>query len=250
MIMNKLKYLMTTVLALTVEGTVSCSARGKVYLVAVGIADYPGDKNNLRFTVNDAKDVAWLFGKSKDTETVLLTDKDATAENIRQKASELYRRADSEDRVIFFFSGHGYRGGFNAYDGKLGYDDVKHAMALGKAKCRMLLADACYAGKIRTAKRNGNMSGDNDDKHLYFLSCRSSEKSMEAAGAGRGVFTMVLVKGLRGGADSDGNRIITAQELFTFVSSNVAKLTKDKQHPVMWGKFDKDMPVISWTGKH
>ena len=65
MIMNKLKYLMTTVLALTVEGTVSCSARGKVYLVAVGIADYPGDKNNLRFTVNDAKDVAWLFGKSK-----------------------------------------------------------------------------------------------------------------------------------------------------------------------------------------
>lgn len=246
---KRIRLIITAVLTTTFVGTVSCSARGKVFLVAVGIADYPGKKNDLNFTINDAKDLAWLFGKGKSTRTVLITDRQATVKNVCQTASEMYRQADEGDRVVFFFSGHGTPGGFVAYDGTISYDEVRRTMAQGKARCRILLADACYAGKIRKAKTDAN-SNSEDAQHMYFLSCRSTEKSLEAPGAKRGFFTMALIKGLRGGADFDGNRIVTAGELFTFVSRHVAKLTKDRQHPVMWGKFDKDMPVISWTGKN
>jgi uncharacterized caspase-like protein len=62
-----------------------------------------------------------------------------------------------------------------------------------------------------------------------------------------GVFTTYLLRGLRGGADSDGDRKITAKELFKFVSHDVKERSKDKQHPVMWGKFDDDYVLMDWN---
>ena len=60
------------------------------------------------------------------------------------------------------------------------------------------------------------------------------------------IFTSCLERGLRGGADKNRDRIITARELFEFVSEGVKTITKDRQHPVMWGKFDHSMPVMVW----
>jgi uncharacterized caspase-like protein len=60
------------------------------------------------------------------------------------------------------------------------------------------------------------------------------------------VFTTYLVRGLRGGADANNNRIITARELFNFVSNGVIKVTRKGQHPVMWGKFDSNMSILKW----
>ena len=61
-----------------------------------------------------------------------------------------------------------------------------------------------------------------------------------------GFFTTYLQKGLRGGADADKDRVITAKEIFDYVHTNVVELSKGKQHPVMWGKFSDDMPVMNW----
>ena len=48
------------------------------------------------------------------------------------------------------------------------------------------------------------------------------------------------------GADTDRNRILTANELYTYVHEGVVKASGNHQHPVMWGKFDGFMPVIKW----
>ena len=61
-----------------------------------------------------------------------------------------------------------------------------------------------------------------------------------------GYFTTYLQRGLRGGADANRDRIITAKELFNYVHAGVVKLSNNKQHPVMWGKFSDDMPVMIW----
>jgi uncharacterized caspase-like protein len=61
-----------------------------------------------------------------------------------------------------------------------------------------------------------------------------------------GVFTTYLLGGLRGKADVDSNRKITAKELFNYVSKNVSDKTNGKQHPVMWGRFRDDMVVMEW----
>jgi uncharacterized caspase-like protein len=61
-----------------------------------------------------------------------------------------------------------------------------------------------------------------------------------------GFFTYALQHGLRGGADKNRDRIITAKELFDYVSEKVKKNSGNRQHPVMWGKFSDDMPVMKW----
>ena len=47
-------------------------------------------------------------------------------------------------------------------------------------------------------------------------------------------------------ADTDKDRVITAKEINNFVHQGVVEASGNRQHPVMWGKFDGNMPVIKW----
>ena len=62
-------------------------------------------------------------------------------------------------------------------------------------------------------------------------------------------FTQYLIKGLKGAADTDSDRIITAKEIFTYVSAKVSEQTRKKQNPVMWGKFNDNMHILNWNPK-
>ena len=111
----------------------------------------------------------------------------------------------------------------------------------------MSVADAPCARKIRT-KNNGQSSVSAAKKAnvMLFLSSRGNETSLEKPGMKNGFFTTYLVKGLRGGADKNRDRTITAKELFNYVHSGVIQLSGNRQHPVMWGKFANNMPVMKW----
>ena len=81
---------------------------------------------------------------------------------------------------------------------------------------------------------------------MLFLSSRGNETSIERRDMKNGFFTSCLQKGLRGGADTNKDRTITTKELFNYVSNGVRRLSDDKQHPVMWGKFSDNMAVLKW----
>lgn len=227
--------------------TIFFVTEAKVYVVSVGIADYPGTKNDLRLAANDAKVIHDLFKKNSDASTVLLTNSEATRENIITTMTNLYAHATQNDMVLLFFSGHGYPGGFVAYNGRLPYSDVRKAMANGRSKHKLIFADACYSGKIRNKKSSYNEDSEAKKADvLLFLSSRGNEKSYERKGWENGIFTTFLDKGLRGYADSNRDRIITALELFRYVNSNVKNSVNGKQHPVMWGKFPDNLPIMKW----
>jgi uncharacterized caspase-like protein len=61
-----------------------------------------------------------------------------------------------------------------------------------------------------------------------------------------GAFTFFLIAGLKGGADANRDRMITAKELYDFVRPQVEEQTGGKQIPVMWGKFEDDMVIMNW----
>jgi hypothetical protein len=61
-----------------------------------------------------------------------------------------------------------------------------------------------------------------------------------------GIFTTCLLRSLKGGADVNRDRTITAKELYTAVSKGVKVMSLNQQHPVMWGNFDDAMPVMVW----
>lgn len=222
-------------------------AEAKIYLVAVGVSDYPGTANDLTLPANDAKTTAWLYSKNTKVKYSLLLNEQATQKRIKAAMKKVYGEAKANDIVVFFFSGHGYPGGFVAYDGMLDYSVVRDGMANNKCKNKMIFADACFAGKIRT-NNNGHSSVSAAKKAnvMLFLSSRGNETSLEKPGMKNGFFTTYLVKGLRGGADKNRDRTITAKELFNYVHSGVIQLSGNRQHPVMWGKFANNMPVMKW----
>lgn len=220
----------------------------KVFLVSVGITDYPGTSMDLTLPAKDAQKISWIYRKNSNVQCRQLLNSDATKKNIIAAMDNLFSKAAANDIVVLFYSGHGYPGGFCAYDGNLNYNAIRKAMARSKCKNKMIFADACFSGKIRTggSSSQSEIAAAKKANVMLFLSSRSNETSLENRRMENGFFTTYLEKGLRGAADTNKNRIITAKELFKYVHKNVVKLSKGKQHPVMWGKFSDNMPVISW----
>lgn len=239
-----MKNLILTLLLLL---SVTISTEAKVYLVSVGIADYPGTVNDLNLCAKDALTMKSLYDKNTANSAIVLTNNQATLSNVTAAMERVYSMAGQNDIVVFFFSGHGTPGNFVCYDGMLQYETIRKAMARSRSKHRMVFADACFSGKMRnTKKRTHSASNYSNLELMLFLSSRSGEKSIEKANMANGIFTAYLERGLRGGADSNRDRTITAKELFNFVSKGVQKESMNKQHPVMWGKFSNNMPVMSW----
>jgi len=216
----------------------------KTYVVSIGIADYPGTKSDLRLSDDDAITIKRLYEKNGGAEVEVLTNQQATLQNVVFALQNLYAKATSDDTVVLFFSGHGVPGGFICYDGLLKYATIVKAMDNSDAGCKMVFADACFAGKAR--KGNGGFQHSSSSDIMFFLSSRTAEKSLEKRNWKNSLFTAYLERGLRGGADVNRDRQITAKELFDFVSKGVAQKSKGKQHPVMWGKFNNDMAIMSW----
>ena len=240
-----MKFLKTTLIFLlfTLFGCKSHSQQ--VYVLAVGVSDYPGTRNDLRLPTNDATAIIDLYKNNCDAKTKLLLNEDATNIAIRNAAKSLYKNAGPEDIVVFYFSGHGQPSGFNAYDKPLDYATIKEIFANCQSKHKMIFADACFSGKLRETKGK-SASTPHDIDIMLFLSSRHNESSIERPQMENGFFTACLLKCLKGGADLDRNRIITAKELYQEVSRGVKTLSNDQQHPVMWGNFDHDMTIMKW----
>ena len=220
-------------------------AESKVYLVSVGISDYKGVDMDLRLSADDAKTMTWLYSKNTELQYVQLLNEKATIGAISSAMNKVFSNAGQNDIVVFFYSGHGYPGGFAVYDGKLSYSVIRKAMAKSKCRNKMIFADACFSGKLRDAK-DKSTSSTKDIDVMLFLSSRHNEASIERPQMVNGFFTACLLKCLKGGADIDRNRIITAKELYQEVSRGVKTLSNDQQHPVMWGNFDHDMTIMKW----
>lgn len=224
----------------------------KVYLVSVGVNDYshfPGGCNNLSLSLKDARAVAQLYGKNTATEYSLLTDANATRAKIKGAIKQVLGKAGENDIVVFYFSGHGYPGGFCAYDGKLNYSDIRSALSTSRCKNKMMFIDSCHSGAMRQGRGQSNQTAVNQAKKanvMLFLSSRDSEVSRENSQLQNGLFTAYLLKGLKGGADANRDRVITARELYDYVHTKVINKSQDTQHPVMWGKFRNSMPVMQW----
>lgn len=217
--------------------------QAKTYLVCVGIADYPGTENDLRISDNDAKTIAKVFSVAEHATISLLLNEQATQSALLSTMHTLFLNANSEDLVMLYFSGHGTPGALVCHDGLLTYQHIFKMLKGCKANRKIIIADACYAGKMRTtSQQNANYNSQNV---MLFLSSRTNETSQETQYK-NSLFTIFLERGLRGGADKNRDRQITARELYDFVHSGVVEASDNKQHPVMWGKFDNNMTIIKW----
>ena len=226
------------------------------YAVIVGVNDYPGSSNDLRNCVNDARDFKNLLYEDGVSSSNIryMTNSSATRQGIID-AMSIFSSADYNDKIYFFFSGHGCEYGFcpvdmDDYYSVLHFSNVKSAFSESDAACKICIADACHSGSIRdkSTKNSSSNTGSNklsDDTQIaVFMSSRDDQTSMDGGGViGNGLFTGYVVKGLNGYADDNNDGYVTITELYVYVRENVTYAEPD-QVPVLFGKFNKNMVVM------
>lgn len=251
---KKVTQIIFLIALVVVCGCKSSTDEPKTYVVTVGISDYLKIPD-LRLPEKDAEAVRNLFNNRKAIVKHLIGE-NANKVNIKKALSDICSKAKKHDRIIFYFSGHGYPGGFCPYDMNeknmetgLKYEEIFTIFKQSKADFKMIIADACYSGSIRLSSKEQSQESQKrltNTNVITFLSSRSNEFSIESPFMPNGIFTTSLVRGLKGGADINRDKQITAKELFDFVSKGVKEKSKDKQHPVMWGKFNNEVVIIDW----
>lgn len=224
------------------------------YALCVGLNDYPYEVANyrpskLRVSVNDAKVMKQVFAATGFS-TSLLTDSAATCKAVLRAMKYRFCTAKSNDVIIFYFSGHGTEKGLLCYDGLLTNSAIAEEMGKCKAKTKMIVADACFSGIMRN-DTVWRQAFSNAEDVVLFLSSRANEVSRETWYS-NSLFTMYLERGLRGGADANRDQIITLRELYDFVHNGVINDDRfgSTHHPVMWGCFDGNSPVVNWQDKN
>lgn len=223
-------------------------AKGKTYVVAVSV-----DNQGTLFGVPaaNAKSLARFFKDEQGAEVFLLLEKNATYNNIRRVMRNMFGKARKEDAIVFIYSGHGYittswaAGGVSTWDksaGGLGYDEIQAIMKSSKASRKMAFVNACYAGGF-TFKKNQNATRPKA-KADVMIYC-SSYGDKESLTSSNGIdFIYYVTKGLKGEADANGDKKVTARELFNY--TNPKLIDCFGIHPLMWGKF-RDNMVLSFV---
>lgn len=237
------------------------SAKVKIWAVVIGVARYQ-HMPVLKYTDDDAYHT-YAFLKSPeggalpDNQIKVLIDEDATRGNILRTMRNVFLRADENDVVILYFSGHGLPGSFlpvdfDGFNNKVGHEDVKAIFKESKAKHKLCLADACHSGTL-TAMRGAPLENTLQKYYSAFdnstggtallMSSKGEEYSLEDQGLRQGIFSHYLIRGLKGEADKNKNKIVTIQELYDFVFKKVRNYTGNAQSPTLTGVYDSRMPV-------
>jgi hypothetical protein len=239
------------------------SSNVRIWAVVVGVADY-NHMPKLKYTDNDAYEYAAFLksvegGGLPDNQVKVLVDEEATRNNVLISLQTMFKKADANDMVIMYFSGHGLEGCFLPYDydgmsNKLMHSEVLQIFQQSKAKYKVCLGDACHSGTLTNTLAAKSPARVTLDRYYaafeestggiaLLMSSKGEEVSLEDSGLRRGVFSHYLIKGLKGDADVDGNKIVTINELYDHVYSNVRSYTQRQQTPVITGAYDPQMPV-------
>ena len=208
------------------------NVQARIFVLATGVSNYGDEDINLSQTTKDAKRFkAVMVTQTKDI--TLLTSSNVTRANLLEKLRAICNRAQKDDRVIFFFSGHGMPGAICGYDASITYDEIINVLSSSEAGEKICFIDACHAGSVakKTSEYDWVKSIKSARNQAFFVSCRADEYSVESTFLGAGYFTQALLKGLRGKSDKDNDRNITIIELFRYIYGDVLKRSNQEQHP-------------------
>jgi len=233
-----------------------------VYALVVGVATYQ-HMPSLKYTDDDAYHL-YAFLKSPEGGAVphenikVLVDDMATKNNILMSMDQLFAKADENDVVMLYMSGHGLEGSFipsdfDGFSNQISYNEINKILDKSKAKHKLCIADACHSGSLVASRGNNYTPAINNYYNILenlekggtamLLSSSAKELSLEYSGLRQGVFTHFLMKGLGGLADRDKNKVVTISELYAYMYNEVRSYTQNKQSPILTGSYNRSMPV-------
>lgn len=232
------------------------------YAVCIGINDYKNYRN-LKFAESDAITIKDKFIKRGFKEVKLLLGSEATRENILESLIWLKNVSRKNDRIIFYYAGHGKiekgtRGSISyiiPYDtsqenytiNAISIDTIKNQSKLLEAKHILYLFDSCYSGTdIMNTRNDNSFIAEMTKNSVVFMICGGTAEEETIETVDHGLFTKYILKGIDGKADYDKNRIITGSELGLYSKRWVSVKAKNfnKVQTPQYGRFSGDGEIV------
>ncbi len=238
-------------------------SKGRTFVLIVGCNEYADKKiPNLRFAETDARAVFSFYATdarsptSRDRVRVLLGKK-ATRQGVLKAIRQhlIQKATQPTDTAVLYFAGHGFGDAEETYlacsDTKLDslmesaitQNALQAYWSRIRAGTKLLLTDACHSGGLAglrgpggVARRAMPANPEEGSVSVVIAAAGANEVSAEDEEVGQGIFTTVLLNGLRGNADADRNGKITLGELKRFLVETVpsrAREVNGNQTPVV-----------------
>jgi hypothetical protein len=250
---------------------------GITYALLIGVESYheTNDFPNVDYAKRDVegvRDALKLLQYDEEDFFVLLNEK-ATKTTILQKVKKVTERCLENDRIIFYFAGHGfYEGGRNLLapvdavktekgETCISIDDILEFCKRSRSQRIILFLDCCHSGLEGGADIRGGTDSFMADELIYqfsreqycvgFASCKSNEKSISHSTIQHGVWSYFLINALSGEAAKVYQRgLLFSDELQTYLNKETSQFVKmntvDKldQTPIKFGS-ETDKFVIA-----
>ncbi|TJV38703.1 MAG: hypothetical protein E5Y02_28555 [Mesorhizobium sp.] len=239
----------------------------------------------LKTPIGDAADLARVLHDSHGFDTEIVTDANATFDKLTELLASLPDRIGSNDRVLFYFAGHGIA--LSSDEGPKGYilpqdadrdltDRYLSMVDLNKAlsalPCRHMLVilDCCFAGAFRWAATRDIVIAPGDlrqERYQWFIegaawqaiaSAAHDQKAMDVASeqplglrvqnAEHSPFAGALIKGLEGAADL--HRADQDKGDGVITATELFLYLEDKLMPVAGGGRPRQDPILWPLQKH
>lgn len=185
------------------------------------------------------------IGGVPNSNSILLIDptKDDVDNALNAITDAIARNSNASRRseFIFYYSGHSSETalllGKTTYD----YTKLKESISKVPSDVHVVILDSCYSGNfIRTKGGSRQKPFLVDDStvvkgHAYLSSSSTQETSQESDEIGSSFFTNAVLTGLRGAADTSGDKKVTLNELYSYAFNETLSKTEDSasgpQHP-------------------
>ena len=240
-----------------VRKSLSVQNFSKTVAIVIAIENY-ANKDHIK-KVKYAERDALLFKDTLinrmgvDEENIyLFLNEDALKSSLQYNFQGLFHELSSEDRLVFYYVGHGFHNGITNYLST--FDMHPHHVdttaislrevlldPLSKSKCKsaMIFIDACAQSFEDENRRNALSDIDSDEiklllsEHNYlasYFSCQPGQSSYSCDDLEQGVWTYHLsqaIKGEESEAITSGN-YVTDRSLSDYLARSVTSYVKDK----------------------
>ena len=203
----------------------------------------------LKWSDNDAVAMAELLESNGDGSPnfdILSILDSCSNDDLLDNIKDLFY--DDADIALLYYSGHGAEtdGGYlcTTDDNGVKMTDILNVVNSSKCKNKVIILDCCFAGKL------GESILENDNSVLgqgvtIMAASQSWQASKESSLIQHGVFTDLLIQGLKGGAaDISGN--VTPASLYSFVDQSLGAW---QQRPVFKTNISQFLPIRTIQAK-
>jgi hypothetical protein len=228
----------------------------KLYILAVGVSDYADPNLRLGFAAKDASDFAAAMKRQRgvlyrDVVERVLTDRDATKDNILGGLEWIRGQTTSKDVAMVLLAGHGVndqngRYYYLAHDTDVeallrtavSFEDIRATVSALAGKT-LFFIDTCHSGNVLGGRRGLSLDAvgvinelaSAENGAVVFAASTGNQYSLENPSWKNGAFTLALVEGVGGRADYAGQGRITVNMLDLYISERVKELTRGRQTP-------------------